>query len=744
MRTLHTIKILGLILFSIFFLAGAPTYAAAPAKVLEPVDSGQTRPLRELPSLPAAAYDHRKLERKMLPNRIGSIEIPELGGVVQDAGVAPSAATVGVSFDGVGNLNSVLPPDTNGDISSDFYLQVVNLSFAVYDRNGNILLGPLTNRSMWSGFGGPCETSNDGDPIVLYDQLADRWLFSQFALPNFPYGGPYYQCIAVSQTADPTGAWNLYVYLISQTKLNDYGKFAVWTDGYYLAINQFNCNFGTCIWAGQGVLAFDRDKMLAGDPNPQAIYFDDPAPNLGGMLPADLDGMTLPPSGAPAIFMQYDDDAWSYASSDRLWMWNFHVDWSNPSNSTFTEAAIIGVADVDSNLCGYTRNCIPQPGGTAVDAISDRLMFRLQYRNLGSHAAPDQRLVVNHTVDVERDHAGVRWYELSNPGSGWSIRQQGTFAPDNDHRWMGSIAMNGLGDIALGYSVSSQDTYPSVRFTGRLGTDEVNDMMTQGEGTIVAGGGSQSHSSGRWGDYSMMAVDPTDDCSFWYTQEYYATDSSANWKTRIGSFTLTDCGGGGDTIPIVSLTVPAEGQTVSGTINLTATASDDHGVTGVEFLIDTISIGDGTQNTDGDWVLPWDTTAWVDGSHSVTAVVTDTIDQTSSDTNNVIVDNLPQPTVHIADLDDVSTPANGRWDATVRITVTDSDGNPVNGRVVSGTWSNGASGDTNCTTNSNGQCDVTKANLKNNVSSVVFTVTSVSGAYDPLQNTDPDGDSNGS
>ena len=206
---------------------------------------------------------------------------------------------------------------------------------------------------------------------------------------------------------------------------------------------------------------------------------------------------------------------------------------------------------------------------------------------------------------------------------------------------------------------------------------------------------------------------------------------------------MTDCGGGGDTIPIVSLTVPAEGQTVSGTINLTATASDDHGVTGVEFLIDTISIGDGTQNTDGDWVLPWDTTAWVDGSHSVTAVVTDTIDQTSSDTNNVIVDNLPQPTVHIADLDDVSTPANGRWDATVRITVTDSDGNPVNGRVVSGTWSNGASGDTNCTTNSNGQCDVTKANLKNNVSSVVFTVTSVSGAYDPLQNTDPDGDSNG-
>jgi hypothetical protein len=740
MRTLHTTKILCIILISVFFLAGTPTFAAAPAKVLEPVDSGRTLPLRELPSLPAAAYDHRKLERKMLPNRIGSTEIPELGGVVQDAGVAPSTATVGISFDGVGNRNNVLPPDTNGDISLDYYVQVVNLSFAIYDRNGNTLLGPVSNNTMWSELGGPCEMNNDGDPIVLYDQLADRWLFSQFALPNYP-NGPFYQCIAVSQTGDPTGAWYQYAYLISNTKLNDYGKFAVWTDGYYLTINQFSCDFFGCSWAGQGVLAFDRNKMLDGDPNAQAVYFDDPAPNLGGMLPADLDGMTLPPSGTPAIFMQYDDNAWHYTSSDRLWIWNFHVDWINPNNSTFTEAANIGVADVNSDLCGYERNCIPQPGGTAVDAISDRLMFRLQYRNLGSQAAPDQRLVANHTVDVGGDHAGVRWYELSNPGDSWSVRQQGTYAPDSDHRWMGSIAMNGFGDIALGYSVSGENTYPSVRFNGRLGTEAADGEMTQGEGSIVEGGGSQSHYTGRWGDYSMMAVDPTDDCSFWYTQEYYATDGSANWKTRIGSFALTDCGGGGDTIPSVTLTVPLEGSTVSGPVTLTATAMDDNGVAGVEFFVDDSSLGDATL-VDNNWVLPWNTTEWMNGSHSVTAVATDTIGQTSSDTNNVIVDN-PQPTVHIADLDDISTAAIGRWDATVRITVIDSVGEPVNGAVVTGTWSNGANGNTNCTTGSNGQCEVTKANLKDSVNSVIFTVKSVSGNYDASQNTDPDGDSDG-
>jgi hypothetical protein len=210
------------------------------------------------------------------------------------------------------------------------------------------------------------------------------------------------------------------------------------------------------------------------------------------------------------------------------------------------------VAAFDSNLCGYVRNCISQPGGTKVDSLADRLMFRLQYRNFSN----GQSLVTNHTVDVGSDHAGVRWYEPRNTGSGWSINQQGTYAPDSDHRWMGSVAMNGAGDIGLGYSVASTTTYPSIRFTGRLNSDTLG-QMTQGEGTIVNGSGSQSHSSGRWGDYSTMSVDPVDDCTFWYTQEYYSANSSAGWKTRIGSFKLVDCDSDGDGVPDSSDNCPA-------------------------------------------------------------------------------------------------------------------------------------------------------------------------------------------
>ena len=489
-------------------------------------------------------HDVRKLERKMLPNRLGSADNPQAD-VVQDASGGPSVATTGTSFDGLDNRNGVLPPDTVGDIGPNHYVQMTNLSFAVYDRNGNVLYGPVNSNTLWSPLGGVCADNNDGDPIVLYDQAADRWLASQFALPNFP-SGPFYQCIAVSQTGDPTGAWHLYSYPISNTKLNDYPKFGVWRDGYYMSINQFKCNVQSCKWVGAGVVAFERDKMLTGDQTARAVSFDLFAtdPNLGGMLPADWDGQTPPPAGAPNPFVQMDDDSWGY-SADQLQIWNFHVDWANPASSSFSRVQTIPAAAFDSNLCGYARNCIPQPGGTRVDAISDRLMYRLQYRNFGSDQAPDQVLVTNHTVDVGSDHAGVRWYELGNSGNGWSINQQGTYAPDSDHRWMGSIAMNGAGDIGLGYSVASTSTYPSIRFTGRLNSDAAN-LMSQGEGTIVSGGGSQSSGSGRWGDYSTMSVDPVDDCTFWYTQEYYSVNSSIGWKTRIGSFKLADCGSGSD------------------------------------------------------------------------------------------------------------------------------------------------------------------------------------------------------
>ncbi len=344
---------------------------------------------------------------------------------------------------------------------------------------------------------------------------------SQLAIPNNFFGillfGPFYECIAVSATSDPLGAYNRYQY--SFDKLNDYPKLAVWPDGYYMTMNQYTSL--SLQFAGQGVVAFDRAKMLTGQPA-SAIYYDLASVdmNLAAMLPADLDG-PAPPAGSPAYFAQIDDDAWGVTPSDQIQIWQFHSDWTTPSQSFFTRVAALPTAPFDSDMCGNSRNCLPQPGTTAtIDAMSDRLMYRLQYRNFGDH----ESLVVNHTVDADgADHAGVRWYEIRNPGSSPSIYQQGTYAPDADHRWMGSVALDSAGNMALGFSVTGASTFPSIRYTGRLAADPPN-VMTLGETDLMVGTGSQTNSSGRWGDYSLMVVDPVDDCTFWYTQEYYAVD----------------------------------------------------------------------------------------------------------------------------------------------------------------------------------------------------------------------------
>ncbi len=584
--------------------------------------------LRDIPTNPPDMQG-RVLPRKMLPNRVGS-QGPAGPDPVQQESTGPAAPANGANFEGINNVDGVLPPDTVGEVGPNHYVQMVNLSFAIWDRSGSLLYGPASSNTLWSGFGGPCESTNDGDPVVLYDHLADRWMMSQFALPSFPIG-PFYECIAVSQTGDPTGAWYRYEYRMGN-KMNDYPKFGVWPDGYYMTMNQFNQ--GSLSWGGQGVAVFDRTKMLNGQ-SAKMVYFDlyKMDPNLGGMLPADLDG-PAPPAGTPNYFSQFDDDAWGY-SPDQLQIWQFHTDWSNPRNATFTHVVDLPTAAFDSNLCGYDRNCIPQPGGTNVDAISDRLMYRLQYRDFGDH----QSIVLNHSVNVGSDRAGVRWYELRNSGGGWNIHQQGTYAPsDGDSRWMASIAMNALGDIGLGFSVSGSSTFPSIRYTGRLDGDPLG-QMTQGEGTIIAGSGYQTHSAGRWGDYSTLSVDPTDDCTFWYTQEYYATVGSAPWQTRVGAFTLRDCGGGPvDNPPSVNITNPGDGATVSGTVTVTADASDDNGVTKVEFFVDGNSLGVDSNGGDG-WSASWDTTTASNGAHTVSATATDTIGQTGTDSVGVTVDN---------------------------------------------------------------------------------------------------------
>lgn len=469
------------------------------------------------------------------------------------------------NFEGGNNINFVLPPDPIGAAGPNHYVQWVNLSYTIYDKTGTRLYGPAAGKTLWSGFGGPCETKNEGDPIVVYDQLAGRWFLSQFASPSST--GPFYQCVAVSQGSDPLGAFNRYAFQISTTKFNDYPKIGVWPDGYYMSMNQFTPSDS---WAGAGAVVFERDKMLAGLPA-RMVYFDLFPVNasFGGMLPSTVDGLTLPPAGSPAYFVEADDGDWGWVT-DRLHIFEFHVDWTDTNASTFSGPLVLETASFDANLCNSSQNCIPQPGTTRkVDALSDRLMYRLQYRNFGDHEA----LIANHTVDVDgNDHAGIRWYELRKTApTAWSIYQQGTFAPDADQRWMGSIAMDHAGNMALGYSVSSTSVYPSIRYAGRLVTDTLG-TLPQSENTLIAGGGSQTSSASRWGDYSTMTLDPNDDCTFWYTQEYYATTSSVSWRTRIGSFRFPGCMPAATATPSITPT-PTQTGTPTDTPTVTSTPS---------------------------------------------------------------------------------------------------------------------------------------------------------------------------
>ncbi|MGE5361496.1 MAG: fibronectin type III domain-containing protein [Bacteroidales bacterium] len=498
------------------------------AQVVQEVRHDRSRPLREIPPTMEEVEGAREVQAPLHITRGPKKPVGFRDPVLQQSLPLASMPSATQSFEGVNNRNGVLPPDTNGDVGPNHYVQWVNLSLAIYTKSGALLYGPTNGSTIFSGFGGPCQTSNDGDPIVLYDERADRWVLTQFALPNYP-NGPFYQCIAVSTTGDPTGTYNRYQF--SFGKMNDYPKFGVWSDGYYMSFNQFAAGSGA--WAGQGVAVFERAQMLNGR-TARMVYFDMATKDrsLGGMLPSDLDGAS-PPAGAPNVFMQFDD------TPDQLQLWAFHADWANTANASFTKIGTLATAAFDPDMCGYSRACIPQPGTTArLDAISDRLMYRLQYRNLGDYEA----WVVNHTVDVDgTDRGGVRWYEIRKTNTAYAIHQQGTYSPDSNDRWMASAAMDASGNIAIAYNTSSSSLYPSVRYTGRLAGDPTG-TMTQGEADIIAGSGSQTSTSSRWGDYSMLAVDPTDGCTFWATLEYQATTGSAPWRTRIASFKFPNCG----------------------------------------------------------------------------------------------------------------------------------------------------------------------------------------------------------
>ncbi len=430
------------------------------------------------------------------------------------------------------NASGVLPPDPEGAVGARYYIQWVNLQIDIFDKatGASAIGGPVDGNAIWAPLGGDCAASNNGDPIVLYDHLAKRWFLSQLTFTN-------HVCIAVSRSADPVaGGWFLYDYLADAgaSYFPDAPKYGVWPDGYYMSANMFSgSNF-----VGVQFASFERSRMLAGDAGARMLYGYADASTYDwawALVPSDLDG-PAPATGEPNHFLTFYDDAWGGSHSDELLLFDLSVDWSTGSGS-FTGPTTIDLSAAgyafDSNLCAYSRNCIPQPGtAQGLDALSSRLMYPLQYRSLDGTPT----LVATHTVDVNgSDHAGIRWYELQNAGGGWAVAQAGSYAPNSDERWAPSAAMDAAGDLAVGYSTSSSTTYPSIRWAGRLSSDPPG-TLAQGEATVVAGAGSQTDSSARWGDYTAMSVDPVDDCTFWYTNEYLDTTSPAGWKTWIASF----------------------------------------------------------------------------------------------------------------------------------------------------------------------------------------------------------------
>ncbi len=513
---------------------GASRTAAQGAKILGPfVD----RPVAAVPfdgdvrALPQTPPTDKRIWSRPRRGREYPLAQPDtmLDSVRQAAPDAASMPTPSQSFKGIdfNTSRAGWPPDTNGDVGPNHYIQTVNISIGIYNKSGT-RLALFTFDSFFSSVGNnPCGRGyNQGDPIVLYDAQVDRWLISDFAFYEDSSRNPippYYECLAVSKNGDPvTGGWWRYAYLAHNTLINDYPKLAVWPDAYYMSANMYDVPSDTL--KSVKVWALDRNAMLNGAPL-APIYFDLPCEGScnSDLLPSNLRG-TPPPVGAPNYFA-------NVTLPNLIHLWKFHVDWPTPSRSTFSEPTTLTVANF-----ALPPRSVPQLGvSEQLDTIDGRLMMPLQYRNING----SESLWANHTVG-SANAAALRWYEIRNPNSSPIVYQQGTFQPDANHRWIGSLAVDRSGNMAVGYSVSSSSMYPAIRYAGRLASDNLN-TLAQAETTLIAGTGSQNGGGGRWGDYSSMTVDPADDCTFWYTNEYYETTGN-NWQTRIGSFRYSSCG----------------------------------------------------------------------------------------------------------------------------------------------------------------------------------------------------------
>ena len=571
-------------------------------------------------ALPPQAHPGRPPREHPLhrpPGRPSSVSVADP--VLQTSTPTPAAAIALGQWEGLGGgypgfSVTAVPPDPNMAVGPNHIVQWVNNAFVVFDKHGAQVQAPVADSTFWGVLSTCYQGGGFSDPIVKYDRAADRWVVGEVAIPLLPgLFGQYAQCFAVSKTSDPTfvsdangnnTSYNIWAYGFG-ANVNDYDKIAVWSDGYYVTWNIFQ-NGATFI--GAEACAWNRNDMVNGVAAPAFVCFQ-LSNAYASLLASDLEGATAPPAGSPNDLMDIDP------GSGALNLWKLHADFTTPSNSTFTgPTSISGVAPFTAP-CPATQDCIPQPGTTqSLDALGDRLMYRVAYRNLGDH----ESIVASHTVLTTGGNTAVRWYEVRSPNGTPTLYQQGTFAPDTDNRWMGSIAMDQAGNIGVGYSAASNVTYPSIRYTGW----EVGNPLgvLQAETSLVAGDGSQTGYN-RWGDYSAMMTDPSDDCTFWYTQEYQATTQSADWNTRIGSFKFPSCG---QTLTLTTTTLGSSlnPSTYGQSVTFTATVAPASGTatpTGsVTFQDGGAFLGTGALDPSGQ--ATYLTFALATGSHSITAL----------------------------------------------------------------------------------------------------------------------------
>jgi len=532
------------LIFALWALGAAQAQVFTNPQVNGAVHFDISLPIRELAATVSPQFGAHQVHPVRLPKQQpkGAVQVPAVDDALQTSTGPLVSATIGLNLLGVGiGFDGYVVPDAPTDVNlavgDTQVVQWVNVSYAVFDKaTGAVIAGPIEGNQFWAGFGGPCETQNDGDIIAQWDKTAHRWLMAQNV-----FSAPYMTCVAVSTTPDATGSFFRYAFPQSNG-FPDYPKWGVWTDAYY----QHNNVFGGPNGFGAEPCAYDRARMLQGSPSAKQICFFAPTVFDDSMLPADIDSAaTLPPIGQPEMYLGSIDN--TPPTSNVIYAYLFHVDFSNPKKSTFTGFG--GTLPISVPIftlsCGGAGfgDCVPQKGVRSayqLESIGDRLLYRLAYRNFGNH----QTWLVVHDVTTATGQVGERWYEFRAPENSTSptAYQSGTFAGppgDTNYRWMGSIAMDKRGDIALGYSISSRTMFPSINYTGQAAGDPLGTM--ESEATIINGTGSQTDTDNRWGDYTSMAIDAADDCTFWYTNQYYTATASFAWSTQLASIKFPNC-----------------------------------------------------------------------------------------------------------------------------------------------------------------------------------------------------------